>query len=76
MSKHTEGGASSLGVAFFVNGLYLLIDEGSVELSGGNVTVTHQLLEGTDVRAVFQQVHGEAVPEGMGGNVLFDSRRM
>lgn len=38
--------------------------------------MTHQLLHGADVRTVLQKMHGEAVPEGVGGNVFVNMGRL
>ena len=36
--------------------------------------MTHQLLQRAEVGAVFQQMHREAVPQGVGRNVLLNAR--
>lgn len=71
-----EGTAGLLrfGMALFVDGFQLLIDHVGIHLSRGNVAVTHQLLQGAEVCAVFQQMHREAVPQGVGRDVLLNAR--
>jgi hypothetical protein len=43
-----------------------------VDLGGGHVPVPEQLLNGADVLAVFQQVCGERVAEGVGARPFRD----
>jgi hypothetical protein len=44
-----------------------------VNLRGGYVPVPEELLHGADVVAVFQQVGGEGVAEGVGAGALGDA---
>lgn len=73
------GGEGTAGLlrfwmTFFIDGSQLLINHVGVHLGRGNVAVTHQLLQGTQVSAVFQQMHREAVPQGVGRDVFLDAR--
>ena len=38
--------------------------------------MTEELLDGADVRAAFEQVGGEAVPQGVGGRPLVDAGQL
>ena len=71
-----EGTAGLLrfGMALFVDGFQLLIDHVGIHLSRGYVAVTHQLLQGAEVGAVFQQMHCEAMPQGVGRDILLNAR--
>jgi hypothetical protein len=44
-----------------------------VDHGGGHVAVAEELLDGADVGAVFQQVGGEGVAEGVAGGALGDA---
>lgn len=71
-----EGTAGLLrfGMTFFIDGSQLLIDHVGVHLGGGNIAVTHQLLQRAEVGAVFQQMHREAVPQSVGRDILLNAR--
>lgn len=43
-----------------------------VNHGGADVGVSEQFLDGADVLAVFQQVRGEAVPQGMASGMFVD----
>jgi hypothetical protein len=43
------------------------------ELSGFDVGVAEQFLDGADVFSGFEQMGGEGVAEGVGGNSFFDA---
>ena len=43
-----------------------------VQLCGGNVAVTHQFLQGTDIRTILQQMHRKAVTQCVRGNFFLD----
>ena len=49
------------------------IEDVGVNLGGGYVPVPEELLHGADVVAVFQQVGGEGVAEGVGAGSLGDA---
>ena len=49
------------GMTFFVDGFQLLVDHVGVNLGRGYVAVPHQLLQGAEIRAVFQQMYRETV---------------
>ena len=51
-----------------------LVEDVGVDHRGLEVTVAKQFLDGADVGAVFEQVCGEGVPEGVAGGALVDSR--
>ena len=57
-------------MAFFVYRAQFLVDHMGIHLRGGDVAMPHQLLERTDVSAVFQKVYGEAVSKRMGSDLL------
>ena len=61
-----------LRMAFFINGLQLLIDHMCVELSRRNIAMTHELLQRTKIRTVFQKVYCKAVPQRMGRDFFID----
>ena len=50
-------------MAALIDALEVLVHHLGVHLGGGNIAVAHQLLQRTQVRAVFQQVDGEAVAQ-------------
>ena len=45
-----------------------------IKLRGRNIAVPHHFLNGTEIRAIFQQVHRKAMAQGVGGDLLFDLR--
>ena len=49
------------------------IEDMRVDHRGGDVPVPEQILDRADVIAVFQEMGGERVPEGMAGGGLRDS---
>ena len=49
--------------------LQLLLNDMGVDLGGGDIRVAQHLLDGAQVGAVFQQVDGEAVAQGVGCDV-------
>jgi hypothetical protein len=53
-----------------------LVEDVGVDLGGGDILVTEQFLDGPDVVMVFQEVGGEAVPEGMAGGGFGDLSRL
>ena len=48
----------------------LALDHMGVDLGGGNVRVTQHLLDGPQVRSVFQQVDSKGMAQGVGRDVL------
>ena len=52
--------------------LQLLLDQMGVNLGGGNICVSQHLLNGTQIRAIFQKMGRKGVTQGMGGNILVD----
>lgn len=73
-------GAWVLGVEGAADGDATLVEHVGVDHGGFDVFVAEQLLHGADVpsawlrvnSAVFEQVGGEAVPEDVRGDALFD----
>ena len=59
-------------MAFFVDRLQSLVDQLGIHLGGGDIAVTHQLLDRTHIGAIFQQMHSEAVAQRMRCDLLLD----
>ena len=56
-----------------VDVLQVVLHHMGVDLGGGDVRVAQHLLDGAEVRAVFQQMDGEGVAQGVGGDILLDA---
>ena len=54
-------------MGFSVDILNLLVHQPGVYLGGGDIRMAQHLLNGAQVRPVFQQMGGEGVAQGMGG---------
>jgi len=52
------------------------VEDVGVDHSSADVLVPQQFLHGADVVAIFQQVGGEGVAEGMGSDVLLDASEL
>ena len=52
----------------------LALDGVGVDHGGSDISVAQKLLDGPDVVVGLQEVAGKAVPEGVGGNPLWDLR--
>ena len=50
----------------------LLIYHLGVNLGGGDIAVSHQLLQGAQISTVFQKMNRKAVAQSMGGNILLN----
>ena len=61
-----------LGMAAGVDLLQMLIHHLGIHLSGGDVTVSHQLLNRAQIRTIFQQMYGETVAQSVGRDLLVD----
>jgi hypothetical protein len=61
-------------VAAIIDLLDPLLGQMGVDLRGTNISVTQHLLHRTEIRAVLQQMGGEGMAEGMGGDLLMDTR--
>jgi hypothetical protein len=61
-----QGAADAVGAA---------VRDVSVDHRGGDVLVAAEFLHGADVVTVLEEVRGEAVAQGMGGDDLGDVRR-
>jgi hypothetical protein len=59
------GGAQRAGRA--------VLEDVGVDLGGSDAAVAEELLDGSDVGAVFEQVGGERVAQGMAGRALGDA---
>ena len=60
-------------MTLLVHCLDFLIDHMGIQLRGRDITVPHQLLEGTQIGAVFQQVNCKAVAQRVGGDFFFNA---
>ena len=67
------GGLFGFGVEFLVYFFEVLVGNVGVNLGGGDVGVAEHGLHGADVGAVHEEVGGEAVTEGVGGDVFRDA---
>ena len=61
-------------VRLVVDVLELLFYDVGIDLGGGDIRVAQHLLDGAQVRAVFQQVRRKAVAQGVRSYVLLDAR--
>ena len=59
-------------MAFFVYRFQFLIDHLGIQLCGRDITVTHQLLNGVQIRTVFQKMHRKTVAQSMGCDLFID----
>jgi len=50
----------------------LVVHHVRIQLGGGNVAVSHQLLQGIQIGTVFQQMHRKAVTQRVRGDLLID----
>ena len=64
--------ASGLRMEFLIDRFQVLLNDLRVNLCRGNVAVAEHLLNGFEIRAVFQQMRRKAVPEGVRRNVLLN----
>ena len=53
----------------------MLSQDMGIDLGGGDIIVTEQLLDRANIGAVTQQIRGKAVPKGMAGNALVSNPR-
>ena len=60
-------------VGFVVDILQLLVDQLGIDLGGRNVRVSQHLLDGVEIRAVFQQMGGKGVAQGVRGDFCLNS---
>ena len=60
-------------MALFVYRFKFSVDHMGIQLRGGNITVSHQFLQGSEICAVFQQMDSETVAKCMGRNLFFNS---
>ena len=67
------GGLFGFGVEFLVYFFEVLVGNVGVNLGGGDVGVAEHGLHGADVGAVHEEVGGEAVTEGGGGDGFRDA---
>ena len=63
----------SFGVEFLVDFAEVLVGDVGVDLGGADVGVAEEGLDGADVGAVVEEVGGEGVAEGVGGDVFGDA---
>ena len=63
------------GMKFGIHGFQLRVYHIGIYLGGGDVTVTHQLLDRTNIGTVLQKMHCEAVTQRMRRYFLFDVSR-
>ena len=61
-------------MAFFVYGFEFLVDHLGVQLRRRNIAMTHQLLNGIQIRTILQQMHCKAVAQCVGRNLFIDVR--
>ena len=52
--------SSCLGMVLIIHGLEILLDQLRIDLRRGNVAVSEHLLNGPEIRAVFQQMLGHS----------------
>lgn len=62
-----------VGVEFFVDFFEVGVGDVGVDLGGADVGVAEHGLDGAEVGAVHEEVGGEAVTEGVGGDVFRDA---
>lgn len=67
------GGLFGFGVELFVDFFEVLVGNVGVNLGSGDVGVSEHGLDGADVGAVHEEVGGEAMAQGMWGNVFGDA---
>ena len=60
-------------MGFVVDILQLLVDQLGIDLGGRNVRVSQHLLDGVEIRAVFQQMGGKGVAQGVRGDFCLNS---
>ena len=65
---------SGPGMGFHVHVPELLIHHLGIDLGGGDVRVAQHLLDGFQIRPVFQQMGGEGVAQGVGRDILHNPR--
>lgn len=61
-----------MGLIIYI--LQLLFDNVCIYLRGADIRVTQHLLNGPQIGAVFQQVYGKGMAQGVGGDILLDAR--
>lgn len=62
-----------VGVEFFVDFFEVGVGDVGVDLGGADVGVAEHGLDGAEVSTVHEEVSGEAVTEGVGGDVFRDA---
>ena len=60
-------------MGFAVDILQVVLHHVGVDLGGGDIRMPQHLLNGTEIRSVFQQMDGEGVAQGVGGDILLDA---
>lgn len=63
----------SFGMVFFVYLAEVGVGDVGIDLSGGDVGVAEHGLDGAEVGAVHEEISGETVAEGVGGDVFRDA---
>ena len=71
--KELPAGRSCFRMTFLIYGFQFLIDNVGIQLCGGDVTMSHQLLQGSKICTVFQQVHRKTVAQCMGRDLFFNA---